>query len=134
MHLITPAKVCRNFRNRLFAINHFDLLTRQKSTAFKRETVSFSKHSIAMVESFAMLMVQKNFMRTVFEKKHARDPSTNTESPAMRLGLAKKVLRFHEFFAVRVTKAQVDLNEDWRRFVERFDPHSRRPIRAYAGI
>jgi transposase-like protein len=133
-HLITTAKVARNFRNRLFAINHLDLLTRQNTTTFKRETIAFSKHSIAMIEDFAMLMVEKNFMNSVFSKKHRQDPSTNIESPAMRVGIAKKILSFHELFSVRVTKAQVKLNEDWKMFLDRIDPASRRKIRAYPGI
>jgi len=133
-HLITPAKLGRNFRNRLFAINHLDLLTRQRSSAFKRETISFSKHSIAMIESFVLLMAEKNFLTTVFEKPHLRDPSANKDSPAMRVGIADKVMKFHELFRVRVTKAQVNLSEDWRNFFERRDKSSRRPIFSYAGI
>lgn len=133
-HRITPAKLTRNYRNRLFAINHMDLITRQKLTAFKRETISFSKHSVSMIEDYALLMVEKNFMRPMFEKKHVRDPSTNTDSPAMRVGIEKKILKFHEFFKLRVTKAQVKLNEDWQNFVERMDKTSRRKILSYSGI
>jgi transposase-like protein len=133
-HLITSSKLARNFRNRLFAINHLDILTRQNSTTFKRETIAFSKHSIGMVEDFAMLMTDKNFMKPIFSKKHKQDPSTNIESPAMRVGIAKKILSFYELFSVRVTKAQVNLSEDWKMFVERVDPTSRRKIRNYAGI
>jgi len=52
----------------------------------------------------------------------------------MHVGLRKKVLRFHELFGIRITKLQVNLSEDWRRFFERHDPNSRRPIRRYEGI
>lgn len=127
-HLITPAKLTRNFRNRLFAINHTDLLTRQQLTTFKRETIAFAKHSIAMIESFSLLMVWKNFMRTTFKKKHSRDPGTNTDSPAMRVGIESKVLEFSEFYRVRLFPSQVILNEDWAQFVARQDLTSRRPI------
>jgi len=133
-HLITPAKVCRNFRNRLFAINHVDNLTRQKCAPFKRETISFAKHTISMLETFTLFMVNKNFMRPIFKKKQKRDPAANRDSPAMRAGFTAKKLKFHEFFSVRVTKAQVKLNEDWLRIFERLDESSRRPIRGYAGI
>jgi hypothetical protein len=133
-HMITPAKICRNYRNRLFAINHLDLLTRQKVASFKRETVSFAKHSIGMLEDFAIFMIQKNFMRTKFLKKHAADPLSNKESPAMRLGLVDKKLTFHELFEVRATKFQVELNDDWLAIFERRDESSRRPIARYHGI
>ena len=129
-HFITPGKVARNFKNRLFAINHLDNLTRQNLAAFKRETISFSKHPISMVDNFSLLMVWKNFMRTVFVKKHKRDPTTNTQSPAMRVGLANKILTFHEFYKVRVTKTQANLSEDWLRFVNRQEPSSRQKIAA----
>ena len=65
-HIITKARATRNFRNKLFAINHVDMLTRQQLTTFKRETISFAKTAIGMIESFTLLMVWKNFMRTIF--------------------------------------------------------------------
>ena len=129
-HFITPARHARNFQNRLFAINHLDLLTRQNLTTFKRETISFAKHSIGMIESFTLLMVWKNFLRPLFVKKHKRDPSANVESPAMRVGLAEKVLTFREFFKLRLRPSQVKLSEDWLAFVKRRDPTTRRPIAA----
>lgn len=130
-HLITPAKAARNYRNRLFAVNHLELLTRHNSAAFRRETIAFSKHSIAMIESFVLLMVRKNFMRPIFYKKHVQDPTAHLESPAMRLRLTSRILSFHEFFGQRIQRTQVALNEDWALFVSRKDPFSRRPIAAY---
>lgn len=133
-HSITPAKVARNYRNKLFAINHLDLLTRQETTAFKRETISFAKHPIAMVESFLLYAGYKNYMRPVFLKKHKKEPTLNEETPAQRLGIRGKRLTFREMFKTRITKAQVKLNEDWERFFYRLEPTSRRPILAYKGI
>ena len=130
VHFITLAKVHRGARNRLFAINHCDLLTRQKLTTFKRETVSFAKHSIAMVESFTLFMVAKNFLRPVFIKKQKRDPAANRESPAMRIRVATKILEFREFYGMRLQETQVTLNEDWREFFHRRDVTSRRTIAA----
>lgn len=127
-HFITPAKVARNFRNRLFAINHADILTRQKLTTFKRETIAFAKHSIAMIESFTIFMVWKNFLRPKFTKKQVRDPIANKESPAMSVGIENKILAFQEFYRTRLQKTQVKLNEDWLAYVNRVDPTSRRTI------
>lgn len=133
-HLVTSAKVARNYRNRLFAINHTDMLTRHHLAAFKRETIAFAKHSIAMQGSFVAFAVFKNYMRPKFLKPHRSDPRAHLESPAMKIGLRKRILSFSELFQTRITKAQVQLNEDWRLFFERIDPYSRRPIRAYEGI
>jgi IS1 family transposase len=133
-HMITPAKLARCYRNRLFAVNHLDLLTRQKLAAFKRETIAFSKTSIAMQESFAIFTVWKNYIRTIFEKEHVRDPLVHRETPAMRVGLEKKPLRFSELFRERITLDQAGLHEDWLNLFRRIDISSRRPIKAYFGI
>lgn len=133
-HVITPGRAHRNFQNNLFPINHVDNLTRQRSSSFKRETVSFAKHSIAMVESFSLFMAEKNFMQTVLEKPRAFDLTAHKESPAMRVGLCGDLLKFRDFFRVRVTKAQVKLSSDWSNFVARIDETSRRPIEEYGGI
>lgn len=124
-HFITPAKVARNFRNRLFAINHCDNLTRHHLTTFKRETIAFAKTSIGMIESFSLFMVWKNFMRTRFIKKQKRDPRSHLDSPAMRVGLESKVLSFFEFYEMRLFATQVSLNEDWRNYVQRKEPYDR---------
>ena len=133
-HDVTSSRAARNFRNKLFPINHTDLLTRQKSTAYKRETVSFAKHTIAMQEAFVIFMVRKNFMRNIFEKPNVSIPTAHKETPAMRLGLEKRRHTFHSFFRTRLTKFQVKLNRDWLLLFERRDPYSRRPILAYSGL
>ncbi len=133
-HHITPAKKYRNFQNNLFAVNHLDMLSRHQLSAFKRETIAFSKHTVAMQESFQLFTVYKNYMRPQFEKKHKRNNKVNVTSPAMHVGIEKKILTFNEFFNIRIAKTQVELNEDKLRIFERRDPNSRRSIKAYSGI
>ena len=134
IHQTISSKAARNFQNPLFAVNNFDLLIRQKSAAFKRETISFSKHSIAMVEKFVLTMIHKNYMRPIFYKKHVRDPLIHLHSPAMRLGITKKVLSFKMFFNIRPTASQVSLNEDWQEYYLKIDRLSRRKITANYSI
>ncbi len=133
-HDITPSTQTRNYKNKLFVVNNFDMQIRQTCSAFRRETIAFSKHSVAMVEKFVLQMCFKNYMRSIFYKKHKRDPETLTTSPAMKVGIAQKILKFDEFYKNRITIHQVDLNEDWLNLVKKVDPHSRRKIRAYNGI
>ncbi len=133
-HFITPAKVARNYKNRLFAINHMDLLTRHHLCDFKRETIAFAKTSQAMVESFVLFSAYKNYMREKFTKKQKGDITANIISPAMHLGLVGKILNFREFFHTRISKYHVKLNEDWKMYFEGVDPFSRRKIRPYTGI
>jgi len=132
-HQITSSKVARNYRNRLFAINHTDLLSRHHLADYKRETIAFAKHTVSMQESFVLLSVYKNYMRPCFIKPH-KDRSFNKESPAMRLGLKKHILSFGEFFRIRPAKIQVKLNPDWQKLFQRLDPTSRHPILSYQGI
>jgi len=60
-----------------------------------------------MLESFALLMVRKNFMAAMFTKKQVRDPRAHLDSPAMRVGIAGKVLSFKELYGLRIMKTQV---------------------------
>lgn len=133
-HFVTPSKVARNYRNRLFPINHLDMLTRHELSSFKRETIAFSKHSIAMIENFILYVTYKNYMRPIFTKKHKIDHKAHLESPAQRLGLTHKVFKFRDFFKTRISRWHVKLNEDWDLYYQRLDPASRRPIQPYARI
>jgi len=134
VHATVPSKIYRNYRNRLFAVNHLDMLSRHLLAPFKRETISFSKHAVAMLESFVLLAMYKNYMRPRFLKQHKLDPTSHRRSPAMDVGVAQKILRFGEFFQNRVTLNQTQLPLDWVELVLRRDPLSRRPIAAYNGI
>lgn len=126
IHLQTCSKIARNFKNPLFAVNNIDMQARHNLAAFKRETIAFSKHSVAMCESFALQMVYRNYMRPKFWGTHRSDPRSNKRSPAMEIGLVQKILSFDDFFREKPRK--VMLNEDWALFYNRVDPLSRRPI------
>ena len=133
-HEQISSKLERNFHNRLFAINHVDMLTRHQLGTFRRETISFAKNTIAMLESFVLLATHKNYLRPRFWKAHAIDPQANKQSPAMKLGLRTRIQSFAEFFRTRITVHQVKLNDDWQNLFDRVDDSSRRVIRRYAGI
>ena len=84
-HLRTSSKISRNFHNPLFAVNNIDLQARHNLSAFKRETIAFSKHSVAMQESFLLYSVYRNYMRPMYWGTHRSDPECARVSPAMRL-------------------------------------------------
>lgn len=127
-HLKTSSKITRNYQNPLFAVNYLDLQIRQETAAFRRETIAFSKHSVAMLESYFLYVLYRNYMRPKFFKSPLSDPRSK-ESPAMRVGVARKILKFHELFDRRVLPTHVQLNEDWKNLYHRVDTLSRRPIR-----
>lgn len=128
-HQKISSKITRNFLNPLFPVNYLDLQIRQENSAFRRETIAFSKHSIAMQESYFSYILYRNYMRPKFFKKLKSDPRS-LESPAMRVGLTRKILKFEEFFRERVLPTQIELCTDWRNLYQRVDPQSRRPIKA----
>ena len=134
LHSRISSKVARNFHNRLFAINHTDMLSRHHLGNYKRETIAFAKNTVAMLESFVLLAVHKNYLRPRFWKPHVRDPLAHKESPAMKLNLRDKIQTFREFYCVRPCIDHVALSGDWTNLFGSFDPTSRRYIRTYAGI
>lgn len=131
-HIKISSRKHRNFRNHLFAVNNIDMQARHFASAFRRETIAFSKTTIAMQESFFLYIVNRNYMRPKFFKKHKHDPYSHKRSPAMEIGIMKKILTFEEFFQERVCKTQVNLNKDFENLYHSIDPDSRRPIRMTA--
>jgi hypothetical protein len=125
-HKTVSSKATRNFQNILFSVNHMDLLIRDRSSAFKRETIAFSKKASRMVQRYALFMFYKNYMRPRFVRPHKRDPRAHTHSPAMYLGLSSKLLKFYEFFNPReIFKRAEDLGTEWRLYFEDVVPYAR---------
>ncbi len=119
IHQVTvSSKQTRNYQNCLFSVNHADLLIRQHMGAFSRETICFAKNHARMVGKYVLFMVWKNFFRPQFVKPHKKDPKSNHNTPAMRLGLTKRALEFYEFFDIKRTLAQIHLNREWTLFHE----------------
>jgi hypothetical protein len=127
-HIKVSSKIHRNFQNPLFAVNNVDLQARHNQAAFKRETIAFSKHEIAMQDSFTLYAIYRNYMRPKFWGTHRSDPKCSVTSPAMELGIAKKILSFIDFFGERVKPTQVKLNEDASDRFYRIASYSRREI------
>ncbi len=107
----------RNYQNHLFAVNHADLLIRQRSKAFARETISFSKTPGAMCQKYSLFMIRKNYMMPQFTKRHVRRPNAHKQSPAQAIGLTTKTLGYDDIFNQRATKANIDkLPPSWKSF------------------
>lgn len=134
LHHTICSKIARNYKNKLFAVNNFDMQIRQFIAAFKRETISFSKNLIGMVDKFNLFMAHKNYMRPKFLKPHKDDPECNEKSPAMYLGIVDKILSFEKFFKTRITTHQVNLGKEWESYYRRVTPFTRVPIRQYNWI
>lgn len=115
-HVRISSQQTRNFQNKLFAVNHADLLIRQHVGAFSRETICFSKTPSRMIHKYVLFLVWKNYFRFQFVKKHKLREKAHQTTPAMDLGLAQAPLKFHEFFDLKHSLKQVPLNSDWKDF------------------
>ncbi len=116
-HATISSKATRNYQNILFSVNHADLLIRQFSKAFARETISFSKTAGAMCQKFALFMIRKNFMEPQFTKKHRRRPKAHEQSPAQVLGLCDRILKFEDIFYRKSTPGDLrHMSDDLRHF------------------
>jgi hypothetical protein len=122
------SKVRRDPSNPLFPINRLHNMYRHTFSSQQRETISFQKHEAALMEKMQLYKVYQNFMKTKFVKKNKYDSHAHEWSPAMYLGLAKKVLNFEEVFGVRKSKTQFRLDEKENNFMSRKYPYSRQKI------
>ncbi len=133
-HIRVSSKIARNFKNHLFAVNNIDLQARHNLACFKRETIAFSKHSIAMLEGFVLYAIYRNYMRPKFWGTHRSDPLSCKNSPDMELRLTDSIFQFKDFFRERVCLSQVRLHGDWQHLHDRIDPYSRQVIATSATI
>jgi hypothetical protein len=109
-------------------LHNIDLQARHNQAAFKRETIAFSKHEIAMQDSFTLYAAYRNYMRPKFWGTHRSDPECTKKSPAMELGMVDKILSFTDFFSERARKGHVKLTEDASDRFNRKFPYGRRTI------
>jgi hypothetical protein len=116
-HKTVSSRACRNYQNILFSVNHADLLIRQNTAAFARETISFSKTPGSMCQRYALFMVHKNYMCPQFTKRQVRREGAELRSPAQRLGLTDRILGFRDIFHWRSSAERIqDMNQDWKCF------------------
>lgn len=127
------SKACRNFQNILFAVNHTDLMVRQRVAAFARETISFSKTPGAMCQKYMLWAVYKNYMVPQFTKKHVRRPEAHRKSPAQAAGITPKMLKFADIFQnFPRNRDKEELNQDWQNYWESEVPVKHRRSMKYA--
>jgi transposase-like protein len=103
-HEVTSSRVPRTARNPLFAVNLLHGLMRHGGANHKRETIAWSKRNQSMLWRDAVHRVWRNWAKHVSERKRAG-------SPAMRLGLARRLLRWAEILGRRLFVTRIALPE-----------------------
>ena len=108
-HRTTSSKAPRTPQNPLFAVNLLDLLIRHGSANHKRETIAFSKQRGCAALRLAILLVWRNYMKPVSERKQ-------NATPAQRLGLVRRRLGVAEVLGERLFPTRIPLPELWARY------------------
>jgi len=111
-HLPLSSRAARTPQNPLFAVNLLDLLIRHSGANHKRETIAFSKRRQSAAERMAVLMVWRNYLKWVSERRHA-------DTPAMRLGAASRRWKVGEVLAARLFPTRVRLPQRWAQYYRR---------------
>ena len=101
-HRVTSSKRPRTPQNPLFPVNLLDLLIRHSSANHKRETIAFSKRRQGAAYRLAILMVWRNYLKSVSERR--QDPT-----PAQRLGILERKLQVDDVLAQRLFPTRIRL-------------------------
>jgi hypothetical protein len=97
-------------------------LIRHSSANHKRETIAFSKRRQGAAYRMAILLVWRNYLKSVSERR--QDPT-----PAQRLGIFPRKLRVGDVLAERLFPSRIPLPERiaqyyWRRVPTRRIPNA----------
>jgi len=112
-HQRVPSKRARTPDNPLFPANLLDLLLRHGSKNHTRETIAFSKRRQNAAERLAIFQVWRNFMKRFSEKR------SDSPSPAMKLGLTRRLLGTGDVLRRRLFPSLVELPARWQRYYDR---------------
>jgi transposase-like protein len=129
-HEVTSSKLPRTTGNPLFPVNLLHLLMRHSGANQKRETIAWSKRNQSMLWRDALHRVWRNYVKHFSERR-------KKGSPAMRLGLADRILSWSELLAQRlfVTRMELPTPLDryyWGRVPTRQIPNAREHRLRYA--
>lgn len=109
-HVVTSSKQRRNRANPLWEVNLLDLLIRHSSSNHKRETIAWSKRRQSSCERLAILLVWRNYIKRVTEKK------SDSPTPAMIRGMTDRPLSIPEILKLRYFPSRIRLPRRWSEY------------------
>ena len=130
-HIVTSGKARRNRANPLWEVNLLDLVIRHGSSNHKRETIAWSKRRQCSSERLAILLVWRNYMKGITEKK------SGSPTPAMCRGMLQRPVSIEEILLDRKFPTRIALPARWRDYYAgcvqtRAIPHNRAHDLKYA--
>jgi transposase-like protein len=119
-HRTISSRAARTPQNPLFPVNLLDLLFRHSGANHKRETIAFSKRRQSGNERMWVFLVWRNYIKSFSERR----PGV---SPAMRLGITKRLLTVKEILRQRRFPSLIELPARWAVHYWRRTPTRRMP-------
>jgi transposase-like protein len=108
-HEVTSSKRRRDGDNALFEVNLLDLWIRHGSANHKRETIAWSKRRQRAMERLAIVLVDRNYLRSRWKKRGG-------PTPGMLRGVIDRKLSVEEVLAARRFPDQFNLPCPWDRY------------------
>lgn len=108
-HEVTSSKKRRDGDNELFEVNLLDLWIRHGSANHKRETIAWSKRRQRAIERLAIVLVDRNYLRSRWKKRGG-------PTPAMLCGVVDWKFTVEETLAARRFPDRCRMPATWRRY------------------
>lgn len=132
-HYTTNSKEARTASNPLFPVNHLHMLKRHFNSAHRRKGIAFHKNEAGVMDAVIINRISKNFMRPKFSRPNRADPKAHKESPAMKIGLADRILTLDDILPFRKQVSHAQFDEEELKVYRRDWSFSRFPTKAYLG-
>jgi hypothetical protein len=97
----------------MFAVDLLHKLFRHTQAHHRRETIAFGRRSNAVLERMAQMVVWRNFVKGVSERRNDRT------TPAMRVGLTSRPWSWSDVFSRRRFPGRIRLPEGWMKIYRR---------------
>jgi hypothetical protein len=105
--------VARERDRQMFAVDLLHKLFRHSQAHHRRETIAFGRRSNAVIERAALMMVWRNFVKGVSERKNDRT------TPAMRRGVTRRPWSWNDVVSQRRFPGRLPMPEGWMKVYRR---------------
>lgn len=108
-HEVTSSRRRRDGNNALYEGNLLDLWIRHGSANHKRETIAWSKRRQRAMERLAIVLVDRNYLRSRWKKRGG-------PTPGMLRGVVERKLTVEEILDERLFPGRIGLPGEWERY------------------
>jgi hypothetical protein len=109
----SDSAVARERDRQMFAVDLLHKLFRHSQAHNRRETIAFGRRANAILERTALMIVWRNFVKGVSERRNDRT------TPAMRVGLTSRPWSWTDVLSRRRFPHRIRLPEGWMKIYRR---------------